>query len=152
MLRHATRQTPRSAPAIVTGRPRMEQTCYYVGVLLRDRRPVFFSRHKGVCRMSTKPVRRYGRRKFNKMYALINDLRKAIPRSRRRKPNDLGISASHSSTWYLKGRRLAPSPFSHTCCGQSNTGSPRLVLRVEAAALLALLPFGMIMVKGRSRT
>lgn len=28
--------------------------------------------------MSTKPVRRYGQRKFTKMYALINDLRKAI--------------------------------------------------------------------------
>lgn len=28
--------------------------------------------------MTTKPVRRYGRRKFTKMYTLINDLRKSI--------------------------------------------------------------------------
>lgn len=48
MLRPGDATDTSFGAAIVTEATEDERACYYVGVLLRDRRPVFFSRHKGV--------------------------------------------------------------------------------------------------------
>lgn len=48
MLRPGEATDTSFGAAIVTEATEGERAYYYVGLLMRDRRPVFFSRHKGI--------------------------------------------------------------------------------------------------------